>query len=480
MDRRGSAANSQGGIAGASASSKMNLTYAERAGLIAVIAIFTSLATLAVALRFITIWLRRRPTGSDDWTMAVAYVCTIAFTTSTTMDVVLLNPPAITVSWLEHLLKLATVDQITSNAAIFTVKLSILFLYLRISRNLRNFLCWGSWSAIALISVQFLTTVVVWCVQCVPLEKSWKPWIAGHCIDVYSWWLSFNGFHIFSDVLVLVLPMWTFWKLEAPLQKRIGVVCLFGIGCVPVIAGCFRMKSLLDLIHARGSPWHAAIEVGIWGFIELDLGIVCACMPTIKMLFTSPKSTSRHVEASPRTSEKPSVQKISGNSKTKFSKYHITSVGHTIDEGDIELVQHRQSGGAESAAESHTTLATTSTVAPLPTIARPATAPISGTQQRPTSNTSESRRRPSRPRENSVQSLRRKFSCSSSHRRPSQTMNIIAPVLRPEPEDYSAEISRGHTRSGQPEYDSNAIMVHTSFLINDGSQASDGTRSWRR
>ncbi|KAH9829272.1 integral membrane protein [Teratosphaeria destructans] len=479
IDRRGSLPNGQGGIAAASATSKMNLTDAERAGLIAIIVIFTFLATLAVALRYFTIWVRRRPIGADDWTMAVAFLCTIAFTISTTMDVELLDPPAITVAWLKRLLKLAAVDQITSNAAIFTVKLSILFLYLRISRSVRNFLWWGAWSAIALISVQFISTVVVWCVQCIPLEKSWKPWVAGHCIEVYSWWLSFNGFHIFSDVLVLVLPMWTFWKLEAPLQKRIGVVCLFGVGCIPVIAGCFRMKSLLDLVHARGSPWHAALQVGTWGFIELDLGIVCACVPTIKMLFTTPKDIPRH-EASPRTSEKPSVQKMSGNSRTKFSKYHITSVGDTIDEGDIELVQHRNSGGAESAAESQKTLATISTVAPLPTAARPTRAPMSGTQQRHTSNTSMSRTPPSRSRGNSLQSLRRKFSCSSSPRRPSQTRSHIAPVLRPEPEDYSAEISRGHSRSGQPEYDPNAIMVHTSFLVNDNSRASDEARFWRR
>jgi hypothetical protein len=95
--------------------------------------------------------------------------------------------------------------------------------------------------------------------------------------DIYL--TAFNGFNIFTDLVVLVLPFPMVWSLDKPIAKRLSVLALFAVGSVPLVAGCLRLKSLVDFRNAAAQatiPWHAASQVAIWGCIEVDLGIICA------------------------------------------------------------------------------------------------------------------------------------------------------------------------------------------------------------
>lgn len=45
---------------------------------------------------------------------------------------------------------------------------------------------------------------------------------------------------VITDFIVYVLPMPTLYRLKLPPAQRIGLMALFGMGSVVVIAGCMR------------------------------------------------------------------------------------------------------------------------------------------------------------------------------------------------------------------------------------------------
>lgn len=79
-------------------------------------------------------------------------------------------------------------------------------------------ICWA-------ITITFLFTFI-----CVPVQKLWRPEIPGHCVSELGVWLANASSTIFSDIMILLLPIPQVWKLNLRTPEKVGLTVVFGLG----------------------------------------------------------------------------------------------------------------------------------------------------------------------------------------------------------------------------------------------------------
>jgi energy-converting hydrogenase Eha subunit A len=68
---------------------------------------------------------------------------------------------------------------------------------------------------------------------CRPIRKSWDPSITwGSCINRPGIYLATAVTNTVSDLALIVIPVRVIWRLRMRLVQKIGVIVMFGIGCL--------------------------------------------------------------------------------------------------------------------------------------------------------------------------------------------------------------------------------------------------------
>lgn len=65
---------------------------------------------------------------------------------------------------------------------------------------------------------------------CQPIEKFWKPWIDGRCMDVATINIVTASFNSASNLSILILPQNVIWNLQMTFKKKLGVSAIFLAG----------------------------------------------------------------------------------------------------------------------------------------------------------------------------------------------------------------------------------------------------------
>lgn len=108
------------------------------------------------------------------------------------------------------------------------LKVSIMLLFSRIFETpLWHRMTQAALIFFALKVIAFLFPLIF---QCNPLEAAWNPSVDGQCLSVAAMGFAGAGFSITEDLIYLVLPIPTLWKLQLGKTKRIWLTVLFGIG----------------------------------------------------------------------------------------------------------------------------------------------------------------------------------------------------------------------------------------------------------
>ena len=107
--------------------------------------------------------------------------------------------------------------------------------------------------------------------------------------------------------LVLLLPVYKVQKLQMPLQQKIAVIGMFGLGALVTITGIIRLRFVLlahpplalsadfsrmfvpkkprPLVRALNSLADSRDAAIQWSIIETNSGILSACLPTLRPLY---------------------------------------------------------------------------------------------------------------------------------------------------------------------------------------------------
>ncbi|USW52528.1 hypothetical protein Slin15195_G058470 [Septoria linicola] len=311
---------------------------------------FLALAVVAVVCRALALYTKRSWGRWDDWTMLFCILPTAALAAMMCEQgkKVYGGPgrgdPFL---WLKQILIDTWVIQILTITSLYVFKLSICIRYLRIADDFNDRFWKLSMLMIAILSAHYVSSFVVWGMQCVPARRFWDPRVPGTCIDQSKWIISVNGVSLVTDVLVLILPVHPVLKLKMPVKQRLAILAIFTVGGLSTVAGCLRFYHLYQFNQGTSDLGGTTLDIEVWSYIEISLGIFCGCMPSkpaFRTLYTSFKSR-RHSQddwhvMDHRTLAASTLNSSSTTKHSCFSGRKKLSDTPNIDSvDDIELMQ---------------------------------------------------------------------------------------------------------------------------------------------
>ena len=126
-------------------------------------------------------------------------------------------------------------------------------------------------------------------------------------------------FTVFTDSLVFALPLPTLMNLQLPKRQRIALTVVFSIGFIVVVAGCFRIYWMWQVVTETYAVTWDGFDLWIWTAVEVNLGVICACTPFLKPLLGGVMDRAGSRKGS-KSSRKNSGQNSSGKASRQNSR----------------------------------------------------------------------------------------------------------------------------------------------------------------
>ncbi|KAK8003631.1 Galactose oxidase- beta-propeller [Apiospora arundinis] len=167
---------------------------------------------------------------------------------------------------------------------VFLLKLSILFFYLRIfpSKGMKRLL----WATIVFDVLFGISFILVGIFQCTPISANWTAWKGtgeGKCANQSAIAWANAAVSITMDLWMLAIPMSQLKSLNLHWKKKVGVGLMFFVGTFVTVISIVRLSSLIEFRGSSNLTWDY-FGVCLYSTIEITIGIICACMPTLRMI----------------------------------------------------------------------------------------------------------------------------------------------------------------------------------------------------
>lgn len=182
-------------------------------------------------------------------------------------------------------------------AALCFVKLSILYFFKSIAshRTLRHVVN----GTIVFVALYSLAAVVAGAFQCRYLPDAWNADMffaqfdsvpdpnapQPECYDPTILFVFTAALNLFSDAVILLIPIPTLLRLGVPLKQRLALIAIFSVGMLAIAASAVRMH-VMQLWAV--SPYNSAMygtPLLLWGQVEVNSGIISASVPFLRLLF---------------------------------------------------------------------------------------------------------------------------------------------------------------------------------------------------
>ncbi|KAL5117921.1 hypothetical protein ACEQ8H_004240 [Pleosporales sp. CAS-2024a] len=130
--------------------------------------------------------------------------------------------------------------------------------------------------------------------QCTPIKASWtfslRPPV-GHakCYSpkVFQSVGVFNSsVNIATDLLFAILPIPMVWRLQVNLRTRIGLAVVLSLGFFASAVAIYKLPIQYNFLSEPDMTGHGSWYY-VWQQVELHVGILAACLPTLKPLMAS-------------------------------------------------------------------------------------------------------------------------------------------------------------------------------------------------
>ncbi|KAL2136941.1 hypothetical protein VTI74DRAFT_102 [Chaetomium olivicolor] len=258
--------------------------------LIPVYSTFIGLAVVSVALRLVARVLTQAYFWWDDLANLMTFIGAATFTG--------LNIKAIKIGqgkdmWFVPFDDITTVVRMFfADMLLYTVsrlffRASILLFYLRVfppkADGKFHRLLIGSMVVNFVYNFGFIMAIIF---LCRPLPYFWSQWEGlhdGHCgnYNILAWVAATTG--IVFDLWMLALPLSQLMALRLPWRKKFVGSLMFFFGICVMIVSLVRLKTINEFTQTV-NPTKDIVQVCLWSGIELDVGVICPCLPSFRLL----------------------------------------------------------------------------------------------------------------------------------------------------------------------------------------------------
>jgi fucose permease len=165
------------------------------------------------------------------------------------------------------------------------------------SKNTQKILRLASYATLVVVNVAGVVLTFMNAFQCSPVKAAYDPTeTADRCISIVTLYLCSAPVNIITDLAILVLPIPVLTGMRLPQRQKTILVITFALGIFVAIVDVVRIYYLQQAADVQSmSLSKAKLGSGVdfsfnastalmWSAVEVNVGIICACIPTLKPL----------------------------------------------------------------------------------------------------------------------------------------------------------------------------------------------------
>ncbi|KAL3296814.1 integral membrane protein, partial [Colletotrichum asianum] len=169
------------------------------------------------------------------------------------------------------------------------------------------------------VYIAMIVLVAVWgigqgtfaLVACIPLEGFWNPGVHAKCVpNAHIAWYISALFNIFTDIIIMILPLPVIRKLKLPGSQKAFLFGIFSVGFLTVAISAMRIKFLTLL----PDPTWSNFEPVLWSLAELTSAITCASLATLRPLLTRLSKSRGRISDTESVAQMVATNKLAGKS----------------------------------------------------------------------------------------------------------------------------------------------------------------------
>lgn len=108
--------------------------------------------------------------------------------------------------------------------------------------------------------------------------------VDGRCINDTALFYATSSISILVDIWILLLPVTTLLKVQRPRKEKAALVGIFSLGVFSTIASIVRLHAI-RIYTESDDPFFDSVPINLWSEVEVNIGILCASIPSLKALF---------------------------------------------------------------------------------------------------------------------------------------------------------------------------------------------------
>ncbi|KAH7007709.1 hypothetical protein EDB80DRAFT_718997 [Ilyonectria destructans] len=168
-------------------------------------------------------------------------------------------------------------------AQLAVVKMAFLFFYLRIFSGRAYKVLWSTIIFNTLYGILFTFLAIF---QCTPVSFFWNRWDGEHsgkCLNINAIAWANASVSIALDLWMLAIPLWYVRSLNMHWKKKLGVTIMFIVGTFVTVVSIIRLQSIINFGSSVNTTYDQ-LYISVWSTIEINVGIMCTCMPAIRLM----------------------------------------------------------------------------------------------------------------------------------------------------------------------------------------------------
>ncbi len=169
-------------------------------------------------------------------------------------------------------------------------------MYLRLSKSTRIFLRRASYVALVVVNVSGVVMTFMTIFRCQPVRAAYTPDIQeAQCISIQTLYLASAPVNVVTNLAILVLPIPVLTAMKLPRRQKSILLLTFLLGVFVTVVDVVRIYYLqvaaasLETLTSTNSKAslkfsYSASFALLWSVVEVNIGIICACIPVMRPL----------------------------------------------------------------------------------------------------------------------------------------------------------------------------------------------------
>ena len=140
--------------------------------------------------------------------------------------------------------------------------------------------------------VSNIVLTIIWIMQCQPLHVAWYG--EGTCMDRHAKEaviLTQAIISIVSDFGFASFPILLLWRLQIDLKTKIGLWILMCLGFIT--GACCVVRTVLNDQSLPADGSYGGVVNWVWRTFEVQIGIIAACIPSLRPLYSRIRAKSK-------------------------------------------------------------------------------------------------------------------------------------------------------------------------------------------